>query len=88
MTSTIPLRAHLRRPGEIHLGLGSDAAVVLSGLTEAETRTVVALGPMTARQWGSAHLARPPRLGGPPCFSCSAMQPVRSEHPPRTSVAS
>lgn len=60
MTSTIPLRAHLRRPGEIHLGLGSDAAVVLSGLTEAETRAVVALGPMTARQWGSAHLARPP----------------------------
>lgn len=60
MTSTIPLRAHLRRPGEVHLGVGSDAAVVLSGLTDAETRAVVALGPMTARQWGSAHLARPP----------------------------
>lgn len=40
--------------------MGSDAAVILSGLTEAETRAVVALGPMTARQWSSARLARPP----------------------------
>lgn len=60
MTSTVPLRAYLRHPGEIHLGVGSDAAMVLSGLTDAETRAVVALGPMTARQWSSAHLARPP----------------------------
>lgn len=60
MRPTTPLRAHLRRPGEVHLGVGSDAAVVLSGLTDAETRAVVALGPMTARQWVSARLARPP----------------------------
>lgn len=59
-TAAVPLRAHLRRSGEVHLGLGSEHALVVSGLSVAETRAVVALGPMTARQWGSAHLARPP----------------------------
>ncbi|MBO1755737.1 hypothetical protein [Allobranchiibius sp. CTAmp26] len=58
--AAVPLRAHLRDPGEVQLGLGAERALVVSGLSDAETRAVVGLGPMTARQWGSAHLVRPP----------------------------
>lgn len=59
-TAAVPLRAHLRDAGEVHLGLGGQHGRVVSGLNDAETRAVVALGSMTARQWGSARIARPP----------------------------
>ncbi|NYJ73857.1 hypothetical protein [Allobranchiibius huperziae] len=64
-TAAVPLRAHLRDPGEVALGLGAERALVLSGLSDAETRAVIGLGPMTARQWGSAHLVRPPSTRWP-----------------------
>lgn len=57
---TVPLQAHLRAEGEVHLGLGGARERIVSGLTEAETRAVLALGPMTPGQWGSARIARPP----------------------------
>ena len=63
--TAVPLRAHLRDPGEVQLGLGAERALVLSGLSDAETRAVIGLGPMTARQWGSAHLVRPPSTRWP-----------------------
>ena len=63
--AAVPLRARLRDPGEVQLGLGAARALVVSGLSDAETRAVVGLGPMTARQWGSAHLVRPPSTRWP-----------------------
>lgn len=62
---TVPVRAHLRDKGEVHLGLGGARESIVSGLSEAETRAVLALGPMTAQQWGSAHIARPPSTRWP-----------------------
>lgn len=62
---TVPLRAHLRDKGEVHLGLGGARERIVSGLSEAETRAVLALGPMTAQQWGSAYTTRPPSTRWP-----------------------
>ena len=60
-TAHLPrVRARRRGDHEIQLGVSEEQAAILSGLSPAETRAILGLGPLTALQWGHATSTKPP----------------------------